>query len=193
MFGGPHCSGPANVCFSLYDRKQGLHELSELPRGGMLLAVKDGKAAVASTGAIPSGVDVAVQLYPSLVRGGRSVASRSNDTERTWRAALVLLDKNTLAFVIGQSLSMYEFAERLIAAGAREAGYTDGGNSGTLWTPSATFGAGNARAVPSFLVAYPKKFPWVPILTGIGAALAALAAWWFAGRTTNRRKRRRLR
>lgn len=160
----------------------------------MTISVVNGEAFVTSGSTIARGADVAVQLYPSLVRNGQNIASRSTDAERTWRAALVMLDKKTLAFAIGQRVSMYEFAEALIAAGARDAGYTDGGGSTSLWSKAnaTRFGSAENRAVPSWLVAHEvATFPIVPIVAGVGALLAALTAWWYAGRVSNRRRKKR--
>lgn len=194
MFHGPHCSGAHNVCFGLLDRKTQLAEPSELPRAGMTISVVNEEAYVTSGSTITPGADVAIQLYPALVRNRQNVASRSADPERTWRAALVLLDKETLAFAIGQRVSMHEFAEALVAAGARDAGYTDGGGSTSLWSraDATRYGSAENRAVPSWLVAHRvPSFPLVPVIAGVGALLAALTAWWFAGRVSNRRRKKR--
>lgn len=122
------------------------------PSNGATFSVVEGRAVVLPDAQVAEGARVAVQGYPWIVREGRNVASQERDTDRTWRAALVLLDSGELAFAIMQA-SMYAFAAALVAAGAREAVYTDGGGSGRLETADGQrVGSNENRRMGAWLV-----------------------------------------
>ena len=122
------------------------------PSNGATFSIVEGRAVVLPDAQVAQGARVAVQTYPHIVRAGRNIANPEHDTDRTWRAALVLLDTKELAFAIMQA-SMHAFAAALVALGAVEAGYTDGGGSGRLETADGQrVGSSENRRVGSWLV-----------------------------------------
>lgn len=151
---GPMFAGGSNVRFFLRDRSRGLEESSDEPRNGMTISVvrSSGAVSVQRGAGAPANADVAVQLYPSLVWEGQNEAHRGTDAENRWRAAVSVQRDGRLGFWVGIG-PMYTFAERLIAAGARYAGYTDGGTSAGLVTRQGRTGDRGRRPVPSWIVA----------------------------------------
>ena len=159
MFG--LCGGggyPTATCADLdylhYDPDAGINDPGEDPTKGVTIGADRllGRALVATGGRVPPGARVAVQLYPALVRQGQIVTSATVNPDHVWRAGLAILADGRLAFatLIG---SMDEFARALVAAGAREAGYTDGGGSTRLEIAGEGFvGDRENRRVASFLV-----------------------------------------
>lgn len=140
---------------------------SQFPDRGATLAVDgSGRARVVSGGVAPAGSAVAVQGYPALVRSRANVASREVDTSRRSRAALGVLADGTVFFAATRAASMYAFAAALVALGAVDAAYTDGGSSTALLLrgesgPVVLVGDANdtgahatdAKRLPSWLVA----------------------------------------
>lgn len=138
--------------FAALDRAGGVDRAGRLAtRGqGLVVFVRADRAGVA--GAVPRDADVAVQLYPALVRDGAVVASSRVNTHREWRAALCVLDDRRLAFAVGRG-AMRPFAVTLQRAGCRHAGYTDGGRSAVLATRARRWGSTRAQPVPTWLYA----------------------------------------
>lgn len=177
------CPGSCRDLRFLHFERGYLDIASEEPDAGITVSVDDaGNASWRRGGRLPAGARVAVQLYPSLVEEGRSVASGSPNTEYVWRAALGQLDDGRLAFAIWRG-PMPEFAGRLIAAGFRWAGYTDGGGSTSMAVQGQRLGSAEDRAVGSFLLAKSPTGPshaWAYVLAGLAAAgLLGLGIWLF--------------
>lgn len=143
--------------YRLVDRANGIDVPSRRPRDGMTLSIKlDGSVSVQSGDAIANDTAFAVQLYPPLVRGGRVVASNVGPNAQTnWRAGLGVLRSGNLVFAIGRK-SMVDFARAMLAAGAVDAGYTDGGGSGLVQIAGGDrYGSTEDRPVPVWLAAMP--------------------------------------
>ncbi len=102
---------------------------SRFPNRGATISVRRGVATAAGGWAAPTGSTVAWQGYPALVRSGRNVASRTIDAERVGRCAAGIDRDGMLVIASATRMSMYDFAEALIAAGVVEAAYSDGGGS----------------------------------------------------------------
>lgn len=107
---------------------------------------------------VAAGALTAVQLYPTLVRAGRVVASGTINRAKVWRAGVGTIGDDVV-FAVGIA-SMAEFAAWLLLLGCREAGYTDGGGSTRLCVrehgvPSA--GSRENRRVPSWLTCEPSR------------------------------------
>ena len=105
---------------------------SRFPARGITLSVVKGVARAAEGWRPAPGATVAWQGYPTLVRGGRNVASHAIDTERVGRCAVAILAGGDLVLATATRAGMWEFAEALRAAGAVEAAYSDGGGSTVL-------------------------------------------------------------
>lgn len=163
--------------YLLHDIRRGVHVPSTRPDDGMTLVVTGGAVSVLNRAAMAG--DVAVQLYPELIRGGRVVASRTRDPERVWRAALGW-DGRSLVFAAGIA-PMYEFATKLRAIGLVEAGYTDGGGSAKIATPSGRVGDHEDRPKAAWLIDGPSVSPLPPSSKNswmVPAAVAAAVYWW---------------
>ena len=162
----------ARVDYLLHD-EQGASVESSYPSNGATFSVVDGRVVVQPGAGMAPGAAVAVQTYPQIVRRGENIASSSRDTDRTWRAALALFDDGNLGFAIQQS-SMHAFGAALEAAGAVEAGYTDGGGSGLLATSDGQrVGSSENRRVGSWLIIRPRRSSSGLALFGAGALIAA--------------------
>ncbi len=118
---------------------------------GVTLSVTPSGVIAQSGDAVTPDATAAVQLYPPLVRGGVAVASAQKNTDVTWRAALALLADGRLAFAVGH-MPMAQFAAALVALGAAEAGYTDGGGSARLAVRGKFYGSSENRRVVSWLL-----------------------------------------
>lgn len=117
----------------------GVRVESREPTRGATVLVMSGGQAMAQDGASTGGVlairlgdaPVAVQGYPSLVRGGRVQPVQESARER--RVALAILEPSRVALVAGVG-TMEAFARALAEGGAREAIYLDGGRAAHLAT-----------------------------------------------------------
>lgn len=141
----------SRVDYRLYDAAAGVSVSSRHPTQGATFSVVNGAAVVRLGDAPADGATVAVQCYPHIVQRGANIASRVNDTDRTWRAALCVMRDGSMAFAV-MVASMRTFAEALVDAGVLEGGYTDGGGSGRLATTEEVVGAGENRRVGSWLI-----------------------------------------
>jgi hypothetical protein len=164
-----------NLLYGFTDRAAGISVPSDYPSRGITIAVRGGQATYATGGYAPSGADVAVQLYPTLLRGGEVEASPYVDEDRTWRAGLGIYRDGRLGFAVGR-MSMYDFARAMKSAGFVTAGYTDGGGSASLGANGAYYGSSEKRRVPAWLVARGGVGPSAGMLLA-GAGLVGLA-WW---------------
>lgn len=149
---------------------------STYPSQGATFSVV-GDEVVVREGASPvTGARAVVQGYPHIVSDSETLSNPARDTDRTWRAALALMNDGTLAFTIQQS-SMHDFARALVAAGALEAVYTDGGGSGRLATSDGqVVGASENRRVGSWLVVRSESSS-SGLAAATGVALLLGAAW----------------
>ncbi len=162
------------------DAAAGIADPGRNPGDGLVIAVVDGTAMVASE--IPAGASVGVQLYPALVRDGQvqPTSSGGSNSEVVWRSALAILSDGSLAFIVGRA-TMVGFARAIADLGAVAAGYTDGGGSTALATDGGErVGSTEDRPVPSWLVARDPATGGAStgLLAAGAAALAALSAWW---------------
>ena len=139
--------------YGMIDTRRSVSMASQNPHDGMTISTfrtPFGGRAVATRGFAPAlGATVAVQLYPSLVWNGevQDVAESPLDT----RAGLAIMQDGRLALVISQQMTMAEFADALVSAGAVYAGYTDGGSSTAMAEMTGTHGG--ERPVAVWLVA----------------------------------------
>jgi hypothetical protein len=141
-------------------------------RGVTISVLQNGNTQAVTGSAVPPNARVSVQLYPELVRNGRVVGTR--DDGPASRAALAVLRDGRMAFVVSQPMSMPEFSEALVAAGALYAGYTDGGGSTSLQTTGFYAGSREHRRVITWLVAKARPSPSAG--SGLIAAVALTAA-----------------
>lgn len=191
----PGCTGNCQYAYADCERLDYAHldattgvvDAGRNPGDGLVIAVVDGAAVVASE--VPPNAAVAVQLYPALVRDGvvQPTSTGGSNTEIVWRSALAILADGSLAFVVGRA-TMAGFARALADLGAFAAGYTDGGGSTALATDGGErVGSTEDRPVPSWLVARDPASgsgasPNALLAVG-AAALASLAAWWLLRRS----------
>jgi len=176
-------SGRARIKYRHYDQDAGV-DLPTTDPSGLTVSVVDGAAVVRDGATVVRGAKVAVQLYPSLVRGGAVVARADINRERVWRAALCVLRDGRLAFAVAVG-SMVAFARALADLGAVDAGYTDGGSSTRLQTDGDAYGSSRPRAVASWLVVRsgvasrggPSTGGGGAIAAGLLLALAGIALW----------------
>lgn len=179
------------VVYRYLDKRRGVDVASLHPeRGATLSVTPDGRASWARGAREVAGATFAVQGYPELLRDGENVANPSRDTERTGRAALLLLDDGRVGFAVGRA-GMRAFAESLrTLRGVKvtQAVYTDGGGSTAL----AVRGVGSSllvsvgldsRRVPAYVIAEPPAsgpamtgMPWRLVVGGVGVVTVAL--WW---------------
>ena len=160
------------------DRAAGIDTPSLHPSRGLTISVAGGQASAALGDQPAPSADVAVQLYPALVYQGevqRTVATVYNHV-----AALAVMRDGRLAMAVGRSMSMPTLAQRLIEAGALYAGYTDGGGSAALITPTQYAGSGEHRRVVTWLVVRPvsTSTPAGTAMAGVGLLAAVVGAWW---------------
>lgn len=122
--------------FLLADRRGGVAWASREPTRGATVAVySSGLVREVAGAALPAGEApaVAVQGYPELVRRGAAVAVAESERER--RVALAVLASSLgprVALVALQRGTMQAFVEALVAGGAVEAVYLDGGRAAHL-------------------------------------------------------------
>lgn len=166
------CARPAAL---VYDAARGLAAPGRRSGAGLTVSVVGGRAVVAPGDAAAPGASAAVQLWPPLVSGGQVVASDTgSNAEVNGRAALAVLDDGRLAFAVGR-MPMVAFARALAAAGATDAGYTDGGGSTALVVPGAVYGSSERRRVPTWLTVEPAG-PGAGVVVGALLAAAGVAA-----------------
>lgn len=147
-------AGACRLAYLYYDRSAGLAGRwypGRNPTQGMTFSISGDRVEVVHGGRYVGEPDVAVQMYPELVRAGRNVASSTVNTHREWRAGLGLMPDGQMIFAVSQG-SMHAFAQQLVALGVVEAGYTDGGGSTTLQVGSERVGHPDNRPVASWLV-----------------------------------------
>lgn len=163
------------------DRNRSLDARGIHPMRGLTLSVHDGQATALSNDWARNdngdGPDVAVQTYPTLVVDGASVAAGSPNVDRVWRSALALMNDGRMAFAVGL-MPMPQFAQALAEAGARAAGYTDGGGSSRIQTATEAFGSTEGRPVPSWLVVRPASSSLGKWLAA--GAVVATTLWLFS-------------
>jgi len=143
--------------FRLVDRAAGIDVASRRARGGGTIWVKPpGGVSVQSGDAVAADAAFAVQLYPPLVRNGAVVASNVGSNAQTnWRAGIGVMGDGRLVFAVGRK-SMTDFARAMLVAGARDAGYTDGGGSGLVQLANGSrYGSSENRPVPVWIAAMP--------------------------------------
>ena len=141
-----------HVLYRHYDLTGGIDIPSVHPNQGVTISVlADGTAQAARGAAVPPGATVAVQLYPEMVANGTPVPVRPGDAER--RAALAIMRDGRLAFIASTPMTNDQFGIRLAQAGALYAGYTDGGGSTSLQTPTGYVGSSEHRRVLTWLLA----------------------------------------
>lgn len=123
------------VDYKLLDRVRGASVAGKYPRRGATLSLVRGEARVLDGDATPAGADVAIQGYPAIVRDGAVAVSRKPPTDYdgqpAGRVAYGTLSDGRAFFAYSYT-SIYDFALQLIALGAYDAIYTDGGGSSSL-------------------------------------------------------------
>lgn len=175
MFGAA-CGGEGPGClqYRLLDAKRGVDSPSRYPSRGSTLSIVAGRPVVLAGDEVLPGADVAVQCYPTLVWEG--ALGPASGADAVWRAALVLFADGGLGFAIRHG-TIPAFASELLSAGARWAGYTDGGGSTSLWDGSSRAGHPSPRAVPAWLLAEPRGAgagPWLAAAAGAAALGSAV-------------------
>lgn len=157
--GGDYASSQcAVVRFQQIDLSSGMSFGTESQSEGITIAVVNGTAVAADGAQVPPGASVAIQCYPTLVRAGRNVADNNAGTNATaeMRAGVGILSDGRIVFAAG-AVSMSGLASALIAAGAVEAGYTDGGGSTAMWlSDGQRYGASEHRRVATWIIARPE-------------------------------------
>lgn len=120
---------------------------------GITLSIVEGVAIVRGGDDPHPAARVAVQLYPTLVRNGKTVASRELNREHTWRAGVAVLSDGRIALAVAPG-TMRGFAGALREQlGAVDAGYGDGGGSTRLLLDDGrVFGSRENRRVASWLL-----------------------------------------
>lgn len=192
--------------YRLLDTAAEINVASRRPRDGLTISVKpDGAVSVDSGDAVASGAAFAVQLYPPLVRNGSVVASNGgSNAQANWRAGIGVMPDGRIMFAVGRK-DMVAFARAMLTAGARDAGYTDGGGSGRIALVGGdTYGSTENRPVPVWIAALPLAPGMTPRPAGngggstestaakiarAGAAVAAVVAAALGLRALQKRKR----
>lgn len=198
------CGGALNPCTALYDRASGVSFPGVFRDSGLTISVKGNRASVANGAQVPPGADVAVQLYPTIVRAG--VASGPGTAESSV-AGVGLLRNGKLLLMVAGGGSPFELGQEFVRRGAEYAGYTDAGSSAALWVRGEGWRGAHAAnpSLPGWLLVGPppkvNMMAWGAIVAGVLLALGGaglLAKWYFKGvpdamspKTFNRRRRRR--
>jgi uncharacterized Zn-binding protein involved in type VI secretion len=157
------------------DLGSGVNIPSSYVSRGLTISIVGGQAIAMDGDSVAPGAQVAVQLYPSLVEGGRSKEGNTSDVAS--RAALAIMSDGRLSFVTSAPMTLADFASRLVQAGAISAGYTDGGGSTSLVTPDNYTGSSEHRRVVTWLLA--KANSSAGVLVPLGLLLAGGAAWYW--------------
>lgn len=122
--------------FLLVDRRGGVDWRSREPTRGATVAVLPGGVVQSVPGsALPAGVApaVAVQGYPELVRRAAAVAVAPADRERRVALAVLASERGPRVALVGaRYVTMAALVEGLVAGGAAEAVYLDGGRAAHL-------------------------------------------------------------
>ena len=151
------------VDYYLHDSQRGVHVSGRRDHddNGVTFSLSPAGFTAARGNAPAPGATVAIQCYPGLVEEGRvAVSQRTSgpDSQANGRVAMGLLRDGRLFFAYAR-MSMWNFANALVTAGAVWAGYTDGGGSSSLVQRLAngTLEGSDAddprgRRVPSWLV-----------------------------------------
>lgn len=165
---------------------EGIGQQGRNPESGLTFSVTPAGALAVYPGAMAlPNARIVVQTYPTLVRDGvRIVSNQGTNRDRNWRAALARLRTGRLAFAI-QYADMQTFADALIALGATDAGYTDGGGSTSLAIRGEErLGSSENRRVPVWLLAHRPRasraaqvFPWA-LAAGLAGSAYLLARVW---------------
>ena len=140
--------------YRVMDTARGIDAPGRYPSRGVTFSLAGGRAYALNGNALAVGAEVAVQTYPPLVRNGRIVATNVGpNAERNWRVGIGVVASGDLIFAVGQA-DMVAFATAMRSAGARDAGYTDGGGSarGEL-SNGARVGSSENRRVPIWIAA----------------------------------------
>lgn len=102
------------------------------PNDGSTLSVVNGVAVWNPGANVPNGADFAVQLYPTLISNG--VVTRGlSDLDTNKRVAVGVMEDGSVFLAYHPRVSMPDLAAALKSAGAKHAGYTDGGGSAAMW------------------------------------------------------------
>lgn len=169
--------------FLLRDVGADVAAVTSEPDEGVTVWVERGVGGAAYGGRAPDGAEVAVQGWPSLVRDGAvSATNVGTNAERDTRVGVGLTADGRIV-VVSTVGTMVQLAERMVAAGARWAGYLDGGSSLQLEGGGVRRVSSRAATVPVFLLAEPPVggaplARWTPARKAVvvgGAALAAVA------------------
>lgn len=119
--------------FAIHYPERGISYAGITPGDGVTLGVRATGIPYASRGnVVERGSVWAAQFFPTLVFGGVVTPSLS-DVDRNKRAAVGFLRDDRAFLAVASSMSMPDFAEKLRAMGALNAGYTDGGGSAALY------------------------------------------------------------
>lgn len=132
--------------FGLLDARRSVRWPTREPERGGWITV-DGDRARGPRDFDPQGATVMVQGYPTLVVGGVVTATLRGD-ERTRRVALARLVGGDVALV-GGAMGLPDFARALLAAGATDAVYLDGGRAAHLAGPAGVIYAHQADERPA--------------------------------------------
>lgn len=170
------------VLYRHFDSSTGVDIPSSRSSQGMTISVMpDGTTSTAMGDAVAAGARVAVQFYPALVVNG--VVQDVADESFPYVAAVVVMSDGRMGFVVGRNMSLPTFAQRLADAGAVQAGYTDGGGSAAIITPTVYVGSSEHRRVLTWLVA---RVPSGSAAVQGGVILVGLAvvgaSWWLLRR-----------
>lgn len=130
--GSVNCGGGIKPCTKLIDLENGVEFAgsSRLASRGITLSIVNGRAVVKPGNVVEPQASVAVQLYPTLVQGGRNVGSGEVESSV---AGLGVTADGRLVSVVAASGSLRQLADELIRRGAIAAGYTDAGSSAALY------------------------------------------------------------
>lgn len=181
------------VSYAMRDEGRGTRApgLRSNDRVGVTFSVVGGSLVAARGNAPASGARVSIQAYPGLVEDGQiavGAPTSGPDAETNGRVGLGVL-RDGRAFFAYARCSLRVFAERLRAAGATWAGYTDGGGSSSLVMRTAGGLEGvdaddpRGRPLPTWVVwSSPRpEASWGAILALLAAAAggsAVLAVAW---------------
>ena len=190
----PHCLShySTNRCVRadvrLVDLARNVNVPTDHPTAGATIAVVrptllGAARAVAARGStVPAGTTVAVQGRPLILWQGQNVADPTKNLQAVWRPALAILRDGRLAFGIAQS-SMRALGDHLLAAGATDAVYLDGGGSGALTTRADGYtGSSEHRRIPVWVVVNDRPMargisPTVLALGVAGVGVAGFLSW----------------
>ena len=194
------CNG--GPCTKLFDRASGVSFPGVFPDSGLTISVKGNHASVASGAQVAPGADVAIQLYPAIVRAG---VPGGPSTRESSVAGMGLLRNGKLLLMVAGGGSPFELGQEFVRRGAEYAGYTDAGSSAALYVRGEGWRGAHAAnpTLPGWLLVGPvprvSMMKWAALVIGVLLALGGaglLAQRYFRGvpdvvgpRTFNRRFR----